>query len=97
VIADETDTAQGMVIGFAENSIEIIEANGCEGFERVGHKTFAAGFIDGGLHGVDDFDVKTLAGGGNGGGQSGWASAYDQDITSGPANVHLRLPFLPFE
>jgi hypothetical protein len=86
-----------MVIGFAENSIEIVEANGCEGFERVGHKTFAAGFIDGGLHGVDDFDVKTLAGGGDGGGQSGWTPTYYQDITSGPYSVHRYWPFLPLE
>jgi hypothetical protein len=42
--------------------IEIGESEGSEGFERVGHETFAAGFIDGGLHGVYDFDVKTLAG-----------------------------------
>jgi hypothetical protein len=54
-----------MVFDFAEDLIEIGESDGCEGFERVRHETFAAGFIDGGLHGVDDFDVKTLAGGGD--------------------------------
>jgi hypothetical protein len=51
-----------MVRGFAEELIEIGEAEGGEGFDGVGHETFAAGFIDGGLHGVDDFDVETLAG-----------------------------------
>jgi hypothetical protein len=98
LIADETDAAQAMVFGFAQDLIEIGEADGCKGFERVGHETFAAGFIDGWLHGVDDFNVKTLACGGDGTSQSGWASADDQDITSGPANVHRRRPpFLPLE
>ena len=60
--ADEADAAQEMIVGIAQDLIEVGEADGCEGFERVGHETFAAGFIDGGLHGVDDFDVKTLAG-----------------------------------
>jgi hypothetical protein len=77
--------------------IEIGEAEGCEGFERVGHETFAAGLVDGGLHGVDDFDVETLSSDGDGRGESGWASADDQDITSGLAGVHCRLPFLPLE
>jgi hypothetical protein len=61
VIADEADATQEMVFGSAQDLIEIGEADGCEGFERVGHEAFAAGFIDWGLHGVDDFDVKALA------------------------------------
>jgi hypothetical protein len=61
LIAEETDAAQWMVFGFAEDLIEIGDADGGEGFQRVGHEAFAAGFVDGGLHGVDDFDVKTLA------------------------------------
>ena len=64
-IADETDAAQAMIFPCAQDLIEIGDADGCEGFEGVGHEALAAGFIDGGLHGVDDFDVKTLAGGGD--------------------------------
>jgi hypothetical protein len=97
VIADEADAAQEMIFGFTQDLLEIGEADGCKGFERVGHEAFAAGFIDGGLHGVDDLDVKALAGCGDGRGQSGWTSSDYQDITNGPASVHLRLPFLPFE
>src|ERR1700736_5055758 len=100
--AEEPDAAQEMVFGLAQGSIEVGEADGGEGLERVGHEAFAAGFIDGGLHGVDDFDVKTLACGGDGAGESGWASADYEDIRSGPgkvpcngrSNVHWRLPFL---
>jgi hypothetical protein len=51
-----------MVFVFAQDLIEIGKADVAEGLERVGHEAFAAGFIDRGLHGVDDFDVKTLAG-----------------------------------
>ena len=40
-----------------------VETEGGEGFERVGHEAFAAGFVDGRLHGVDDLDVKALEGG----------------------------------
>jgi hypothetical protein len=97
LIADETDAAQEMVFVCAEDLIEIGEADGCEGFERVGHEAFAAGFIDGGLHGVDDFDVKALTRSGDGSGESGRATAYYQDITSGPAKVHRHPPFLPLE
>jgi len=61
-IADETDAAEAMAFDFAEDLIEISEADGCKRLERVGHEAFAAGFIDWRLHGVDDFDVKTLAG-----------------------------------
>jgi hypothetical protein len=112
-VAEEADAAQDMVFGLAQGSIEVGEADGGEGLERVGHEAFAAGFIDGGLHGVDDFDVKTLTRGGDGTGESGWASADYQDIRSGPGNilcngrsnvpcnvlakVHWRLPFLPLE
>ena len=96
-LADEADAAEGMIFGFAEDVIEIGKADGREGFERVRHEPLAAGFMDRGLHGIDDFDVKTLTGGGDGRGQSGWASAYYKDITSGTANVHFRLPFLPLE
>ena len=61
-ITDETDAAEAVAFDFAEDLIEIGETDGCKRFERVGHETFAAGFIDWGLHGVDDFDVKPLAG-----------------------------------
>ena len=61
-VVEETDAAQEMVWGFAEELIEIGEAEGGEGFKGVGHEAFAARFIDGGLHGVDDFDLKTLMG-----------------------------------
>ena len=104
-VAEEADAAQEMVFGLAQGSIEVGEADGGEGLERVGHEAFAAGFIDGGLHGVDDFNMKTLACGGDGTGESGWASSDYDDIRSGPgnvfgnvrANVHWHLPFLPFE
>jgi hypothetical protein len=65
-IAEETDAAQAMIFGCAQDLIEIGDADGCEGFEGVGHEALAAGFIDGGLHGVDDFNLKTLAGCGDG-------------------------------
>jgi hypothetical protein len=64
-IADETDAAEGMIFGIAEDAIEIGEADGCEGLEGVRQEPLAAGFIDGRLHGIDDFDVKTLTGGGD--------------------------------
>jgi hypothetical protein len=60
--------------------VDIGEAEGREGFERVWQEAFAAGFIDGGLHGIDDFDSETLASGGDGTSQTGWARADNQDI-----------------
>ncbi len=57
-----------------------VEAEGGEGSEGVGHEAFAAGFVDAGLHGVDDFNVKAVVGGGDGGGETGWSRADDGDV-----------------
>ena len=61
----KADAAEGR-FGFRRQELIEIDAEGGEGVEGVGHEAFAAGFVDGGLHGVDDFDVKTVAGGGDG-------------------------------
>jgi hypothetical protein len=88
LIADETDAAQRMGFGVAQSLIEVGEADGCEGFERVGHEAFAAGFVDGRLHCVDDFDVKALMGSGDSAGEAGWACSNDDDVALARAEVH---------
>jgi hypothetical protein len=77
-----------MVFVFSQDLIEIGKADVAEGLERVGHEPFAAGFIDRGLHGVDDFNLKTLAGGSDGTCQSGWAGADNTDVALTYAWVH---------
>src|SRR5882757_8215954 len=87
-VAEETDSAQEMGFIFAEGLIEIGETDSGKSFERVGHEAFAAGFIDGGFHGVDDFNVKTLACGGDGTSESGWACADYEDVALDCARIH---------
>ena len=65
-VADETDTVKDGGLGLVEIVGEV-EAEGGEGLERVGQEAFAAGFVDGRFHGVDDFDMKALARRGDGG------------------------------
>ena len=69
---------QRIALGVEE--ISEIEAEGREGFEGGGQQSFAAGFVDGRLSGVDDFDVETLSGGCDGGSDAGGACPNDENI-----------------
>jgi len=80
LVVEEADAAEWSGFDVAEVLIEI-EAEGGEGSQRVGHEAFAAGFVDAGLHGVDDLDLKTLVGGGDGAGQTSWPCAYDENVS----------------
>ncbi len=52
-----------------------------EGTAGIGHKAFAAGFVDGRLSGVGQQDVGTAQAKGDGGSESGRAGANDQYVT----------------
>jgi hypothetical protein len=67
-------------VAFGVEKLFDIEAQGGEGFKRIGHKAFAAGLVDGRLHAIDDFDLKTLAGGGDSSGETGGACSYYKDV-----------------
>jgi hypothetical protein len=82
LLVEEAKAAEEVALGFAEIDVEIVEIK-AEESERaygVGHQAFAAGLVDGWLHGVDDFDVKALVGGCDGAGETGGARAYDEDV-----------------
>ena len=76
-VADEADAAQERALCVSEGLLEV-EAERGEGGEGVRREAFAAGLVDGGLHAVDDFDLKALRCGGDGARQTGGACAdYD--------------------
>jgi hypothetical protein len=79
LVTEEAYAAEGSGFDIAEVFVEV-EAEGGERGEGVGHKAFAAGLVDTGLHGVDDLDLKALIGGGDGAGQTGRSCAYDENI-----------------
>jgi hypothetical protein len=74
----KANAAQRVTLGVEK--LLYVEAQGCEGFEGVGQEAFAAGLVDGRLHGIDDFNVKTLARGGDSGGETGGACSYYEDV-----------------
>ena len=52
----EADAAEEMIFNSAEIAVEI-DAEIGERAHGVGQETFTTGLVDGGLHGIDDFDV----------------------------------------
>jgi hypothetical protein len=76
LFVEEADAAEEMAFGFAKIAIEVEPKVG-ERAHGVGHEAFAAGLVDGGLHGVDDFDVEAFVCGGDGGSEACGTCAYD--------------------
>src|ERR1700733_7907473 len=72
----EADAAEEVAFDFAEVDVEI-EAEVGERAYGVRHGAFAAGLVDGGLHGVDDFDVQALVCRGDGGSEAGGTCSCD--------------------
>jgi hypothetical protein len=79
LVVEESNAAEGSGFDLAEVFVEV-EAEGSERGEGVGHEAFAAGFVDAGLHSVDDLDLEALIGGGDGAGQTGRSCTYDENI-----------------
>ncbi len=61
MFADEADALDGVAFEAVEIFLDI-NADCGESLEGVRQETFAAGFVDGRLDGVDEIDLKTVAG-----------------------------------
>jgi hypothetical protein len=86
--SDESDAAHQVILGGAQDLVEVGEADDSEGFERVGHEAFTAGLVDGGLHRIEDFHVKAVTCSSDGACQTGGARTDYQDFALDRARIH---------